>query len=76
MLANRRPNHIGGNSQTAVAILKKRLELRAIALSPAARIEPHQQTCGEAVHNASSLFSPALLNCRSVVSFARSTPTP
>lgn len=76
MLSDRRPNYIGGDSQTAAAILEKRLELCAIALSPIARIEPRQQARSEAVHSASSLLSPALLNCCSVVSFARNTPTP
>src|SRR6266849_5431147 len=70
-LTERRPNHVGRCAETAVPGLEQSLEFRAVAFSPRTRIQPHQQTRESGIHRASSLPSPALVNCRSVASFAR-----
>ena len=71
-----RPNHVRRRAKAATAGSKKRLELRAVALSPGTWIQADKQVSEPVIHKASNLCSPALVNCRSVVSFARSTRAP
>src|SRR6266849_2312034 len=76
VLTKCRPNHICRRAQAAMAVLKKRLKLRAVALSPVTRIQARKQVSDYAVHKASSLPSPALWNRCRVASFARRTRRP
>src|ERR1700674_4649662 len=75
-LMKRRPNHVCRRAKVATASLKKRPKLRAVALSPGTRIQAHEQVSESGIHKASSLSSPALVNCCRVVRFARRTRTP
>lgn len=71
-----RPYDVCRCAQATIAGLKKLLELSAIALSPGAGIETREQMSEARGHRASSLLSPALVNCCSVESFARRTRRP
>ena len=69
-----RPNYVCRRAEPAG--LKKRLKLHPVALSPVTRIKARKQVSDYAIHKASSRASPALVNCRRVVSFARRTRSP
>src|ERR1700682_3795064 len=76
VLTKCRPNHVRRRAKVGTASLKKRLELRPVALSPLARIQARKQVSERTIHSTSSLFHPALVNCCRVVSFARRTRKP
>src|SRR6266849_7108519 len=76
VLTKRRPKDVCRRAQVARAVLQKRLKLRAIALSPITRIQTRKQVSDYAVHKASSLLSPALVNSCRGFSFARRTCRP
>src|SRR5713226_721547 len=74
-LTERRPNHVCRREQAAAAF-EQRFKLRAVALSPRAGIQAHQQAGESGIHRASSRPSPALVNWRNVANFARRTCKP
>src|SRR5258707_15758704 len=54
VFTKRSPNDVQGCTKAALASLKKRLELRAVAVSPRGRIEAPTATSGSGDHKASS----------------------
>src|ERR1700676_5560205 len=73
-----RPNHVCRRAKVATAGVEKRLPFRAVALSPGTWIQTDKQVSEPVIHThkASNLCSPALVNCRRGVSFARRTRAP
>src|SRR5260370_7837874 len=74
VLTKCRPNHVRRRAKVGTASLKKRLELRPVALSPPARIQARKQVSERTIHSTPTLFHPPFLNPSRGTISPRTTP--